>query len=84
MSKKEDFNFVIFGASGDLTKRKLIPALYHLYKNKQLGENFLITCIARRAYTTHSFVEELKEFYTSTFKDLDEVLWNKFMLKLDY
>ena len=27
---------VIFGASGDLTRRKLIPALYHLYKNNQL------------------------------------------------
>ncbi|WP_348540645.1 hypothetical protein, partial [Vibrio campbellii] len=31
----ENSSIVIFGASGDLTYRKLIPALYHLYANKQ-------------------------------------------------
>ena len=32
----EPCSIVIFGASGDLTGRKLIPALYHLYKEKQM------------------------------------------------
>ena len=40
---------MIFGASGDLTARKLIPALYHLYREKQLPDPFRIVGFARRA-----------------------------------
>ncbi len=39
---------VIFGASGDLTKRKLLPALYHLQQSKLLPENFAVVGVARR------------------------------------
>src|ERR1700677_466239 len=39
---------VIFGASGDLTKRKLLPALYHLRQNNLLPANFSIVGVARR------------------------------------
>ena len=40
---------VIFGASGDLTKRKLLPALYHLEQAGLLPNNFAIVGVARRA-----------------------------------
>ena len=36
------FVMIIFGASGDLTKRKLMPALYSLYKDNRLPEEFSI------------------------------------------
>ena len=39
---------VIFGASGDLTKRKLLPALYHLEQSHLLPENFAVVGVARR------------------------------------
>jgi glucose-6-phosphate 1-dehydrogenase len=39
---------VIFGASGDLTKRKLLPALFHLRQNKLLPKEFAIVGVARR------------------------------------
>ena len=39
---------VIFGASGDLTKRKLLPALYHLEQEGQLPEEFAVVGVARR------------------------------------
>ena len=39
---------VIFGASGDLTKRKLLPALYHLQQAGNLPENFAVVGVARR------------------------------------
>ncbi len=39
---------VIFGASGDLTKRKLLPALYHLDQQGLLPENFAVVGVARR------------------------------------
>jgi glucose-6-phosphate 1-dehydrogenase len=39
---------VIFGASGDLTKRKLLPALYHLEQGNMLPEHFHVVGVARR------------------------------------
>src|SRR6201747_3126849 len=39
---------VIFGASGDLTKRKLLPALYHLDQSGLLPEDFTVVGVARR------------------------------------
>ena len=39
---------VIFGASGDLTKRKLLPALYHLEQAGLLPEEFAVVGVARR------------------------------------
>ena len=42
---------VIFGATGDLCKRKLIPALYQLWKKTLLPENILIVGASRREYT---------------------------------
>ena len=39
---------VIFGASGDLTKRKLLPALYHLEQAGNLPEKFAVVGVARR------------------------------------
>jgi len=39
---------VIFGASGDLTKRKLLPALFHLQQEGLLPEGFAVVGVARR------------------------------------
>jgi glucose-6-phosphate 1-dehydrogenase len=46
---------VIFGASGDLTARKLIPAIYNLYRRKQLPERFAILGISRTDLTDEEF-----------------------------
>ncbi|HPF50883.1 MAG TPA: hypothetical protein PK335_04870, partial [Draconibacterium sp.] len=42
MKQAQSQILVIFGASGDLTKRKLIPALFELYKQKMIPENFAV------------------------------------------
>ena len=46
----ENSSIVIFGASGDLTYRKLIPALYHLYASQQLPKSFAILGVSRTEY----------------------------------
>jgi glucose-6-phosphate 1-dehydrogenase len=51
---------VIFGASGDLTKRKLLPALYHLEQAGNLPENFAVVGVARRPLQ-QTFAEDMKE-----------------------
>src|SRR5258707_12960832 len=43
---------VIFGASGDLTKRKLLPALYHLDQSGLLPDDFSVVGVARRDLST--------------------------------
>ena len=51
---------VIFGASGDLTKRKLLPALYHLEQAGNLPENFAVVGVARRPLE-QTFAADMKE-----------------------
>src|SRR5579863_4624221 len=51
---------VIFGASGDLTKRKLLPALYHLEQAGNLPDNFAVVGVARRPLE-QTFAEDMKE-----------------------
>ncbi len=51
--------FTLFGATGDLTTKKLIPALYHLYLEQALPEGFRIICVGRRPYTWDEFEAHL-------------------------
>jgi len=57
---------VIFGAAGDLTRRKLIPSLYNLAKYKLLSREFAVIGVARNPMSTDEFraklVQDLKEF----------------------
>ena len=52
---------VIFGSSGDLTHRKLIPALYNLYKIGRLSENFSVLGVARSELNDETFREKMRE-----------------------
>lgn len=52
---------VIFGASGDLTHRKLIPALYNLYKIGRLSENFSVLGVARSDLNDETFRKKMRE-----------------------
>src|SRR5476651_1267177 len=70
---------VIFGATGDLTHRKIIPAFYHLMKNGLLPEGFAILGYARRQKTEEDFRRELREALEqfSHTKPVDEGVWKK-------
>jgi glucose-6-phosphate 1-dehydrogenase len=71
---------VIFGASGDLTKRKLIPALYNLALEKCLPERFAVVGYARSEMTHEAFRqkmrEDVKEFSRTGLQD--EAVWQQF------
>jgi glucose-6-phosphate 1-dehydrogenase len=77
---------VIFGATGDLTSRKLVPALYNLARDKQLPSNFACVGFARREKTDQQFREEMKTAVNdfSHTKPVDEPLWNNFSEQLFY
>ncbi len=59
MQKSEPHILCIFGASGDLTRRKLIPALYDLYLQNLLPEEFAVLGAGRKPYTDEIFREQM-------------------------
>src|SRR5215469_6553965 len=79
-------SIVIFGASGDLTARKLIPALYHLFKEEQMPPDFRILGFARREKSDESWRAELHEALQqfSRTKPVDEAVWQKFSQHIVY
>ena len=77
---------IIFGASGDLTKRKLMPALYSLYREKRLTGEFSILGIGRTVYSDDNYrsyiLEELQLFVKS--EEQDTALMASFVSHLYY
>src|SRR5262249_46634570 len=82
----EPCSIVIFGASGDLTSRKLIPALYHLFKEKQMPKAFRIVGFARREKSDDAWRTELREALDkfSRTKPVDEAVWKEFSANISY
>lgn len=74
---------VIFGASGDLTHRELIPSLFSLNCLNLLPKSFAIIGFARRDYTDESFRSEMKNATKKNMGCKDEQ-WNKFAANLFY
>lgn len=71
-------SIVIFGASGDLTKRKLMPAIYSLAHEGLLPPYFSVIGVAAADYNDESFREEMKKAVNqfSRYKPVNELVWN--------
>src|SRR2546430_10321927 len=76
---------VIFGAAGDLTKRKLVPALYNLRKDNLLPESFAIIGVARAEMNDEEFRrrlrDEMNEFAT---EKIESEVWDWIAQRLFY
>lgn len=77
---------VIFGGTGDLTSRKLFPALYNLAVDGQLPQNFACVAFARRNKSDEEFRNEMYQAVSefSRTKPIDENLWKEFVQKVFY
>ena len=71
------FVMVIFGATGDLARTKLIPALFSLYKKKQLPKDFYIIGFARRDLINDGFLQIFESLN-------DKKEWNDFLRYISY
>lgn len=82
----DKFVMIIFGASGDLTKRKLMPALYSLFRDKRLTGDFHVLGIGRTVYSDDSYrsyiLNELQRFVKTDEQDMDSM--NSFVSHLSY
>jgi glucose-6-phosphate 1-dehydrogenase len=84
MSKPENQILVIFGASGDLTKRKLIPALYALEIQDLLPEKFAILGASRTEMSDVNFREAMNEGLQKFSNEKDKSGVNDFLKKIFY
>jgi len=77
---------VIFGATGDLTARKLFPAIYNLAREGLLPSQFAVVGFARRDKTHEQFRQEMKEAINkfSRVKPVDETVWKHFEQQIFY
>jgi glucose-6-phosphate 1-dehydrogenase len=76
---------VVFGASGDLTKRKLIPALYNLAKDNLLSKEFALVGVARNELSSEQFRDMIgKEIGDYATTKVDPDLWHWFARRIYY
>ncbi len=83
-NKPEEQILVIFGATGDLSKRKLIPALYSLYVLDMLPEKFAILGAGRSGLDDDRFRDTMKEALQNFSKDDDKSHFSSFLNKIYY
>jgi glucose-6-phosphate 1-dehydrogenase len=82
----EPCTVIIFGASGDLTKRKLVPALYRLTQERLLPAEFAIIGFARSQMSHDDFRAKMKDAVAtySEAKRVDEAVWDSFAKGIFY
>ncbi len=79
----DPFVFVIMGASGDLTARKIMPSLYSLYLSGDLPKPCIILGCARTGYENHEFRNMMKDACLNS-KQVDPLKWEAFSETLFY
>src|SRR5689334_7451084 len=84
--KKEPTLILIFGGSGDLAHRKLLPALYNLYLDNYLPDNVFIVGIGRTEYSEASYRAYIRDGIEkfSRRKNGIEAHWKNFSRQIDY
>ena len=82
----EPFEIIVFGGTGDLARRKLLPALYHRYKDGQIPDNSRIVAVSRTKLDRSAYQELIRSAYLefSGEGDFDKGVWAKFIKLVDY
>ena len=84
--QNQPFVIVVFGASGDLTSRKLIPALFSVFHEKRVNPNFKVIGVARKVEHSSAFASRLFESAQkhSRYAPISTRAWERFSEHLDY
>jgi glucose-6-phosphate 1-dehydrogenase len=81
----QDCTFIIFGATGNLSRIKLMPALYRLEQAGKLSDGMRILACGRRDWSSESLIERVRKWVTEQVNDdVDPAILNKFCQRLDY
>jgi len=83
--KTEPCTYTIFGATGNLSRIKLIPALYHLDVENRLDDNTKIIAIGRRPWDNKKWITEVHEMLLAKARGgIDEAVFERFIGRLHY
>ncbi len=83
--RARDCLLVVFGATGDLTRRKLIPALYQMEKQRQLPDSFAVMAVARRPYSIEQYLAEISDTVKAHIQGgIDKNTWKKITGRIHY
>lgn len=81
----QDCTFVIFGATGNLSQLKLMPALYHLDQAGKLSDGVRILACGRRDWSTEFFVEKVRGWIAARAQGIiEQALLNSFCARIQY
>ncbi|NOX75249.1 MAG: glucose-6-phosphate dehydrogenase [Gammaproteobacteria bacterium] len=81
----EPCTYVIFGATGNLSRLKLMPALYHLEANQRLPEGTMILAIGRRELSQEEWLEQLRTMVVDKARGgLDNEIFTRFSQRMRY
>ena len=82
----EEFDLIIFGGTGDLAMRKLLPALYHRDRDKQFTDDSRIISLGRSALTKKAYLEQVEAALRANLSkgEFDAAHWNTFKSRIDY
>jgi len=85
MPASEVFDIVLFGATGDLSKRKLLPALYRRHKAGQFAANSRVVGVSSSQLSREEFIASVVEHVKQRVgNEFTEEAWQKFITHLDY
>jgi glucose-6-phosphate 1-dehydrogenase len=78
--------FVLFGATGDLAHRKVIPAIYQLWRTNLLPAEFSLVAVARRPYSDEAFAAEARDSVAkySRVQPVDKAAWAELAKRITY
>ena len=80
------FTFVLFGGTGDLAMRKILPALYEAHRSGMLAEAGKIVCVARQEENREQYLQWIDERVRPHVSEngIDETAWQGFLARIDY
>jgi glucose-6-phosphate 1-dehydrogenase len=80
----EPCTFVLFGASGDLARRKLLPALFRLFEQQLLPEEFALVGASLAGMEGEAFRASVRKSLEQALGELDDAAWRLFARRLDH
>jgi glucose-6-phosphate 1-dehydrogenase len=83
VNMSQPFVIVIFGATGDLARHKLFPALFSLFRNKQISEDFFVVGFARRNFTDDEYRQFLFDEWNIAGTSYESA-WDRFSQNIYY
>jgi len=80
----QDFDLVLFGGSGDLSMRKLLPAMYARDVAKDLPPSARVICVGRNDWSQDEFIRNVEANSRPHIKKFDQKAWEKFLQRVVY